>query len=450
MDDRIDLQSIAETHEKPFLIVSQDSRILAANSAFLRAYQRTLSEIRGKFCYQVTHNLDRPCDEEGEECPLQRVHQTGKPHTCLHIHAHHDRGERIHHVRVKGFPLRLGGEMLFAEIMEEIAVRSEENDLQHAMIGRSKAFLASLEQMKLAARSDAPVLVQGETGTGKELAAYFIHEHSLRCQGPFLNLDCRISTETLAESELFGYQRDAFTDSVNDRKGLFTQADGGTLFLDEIGELPKRLQTKLLRVLETGVFRRVGSDTTVSSNARIICATTRDLWQEVERGNFREDLYYRLAGLTVRLPSIRQRREDIPDLAEYLLRRIRGPRQVNASLAPEAREILEEYDYPGNVRELKNMLQAACDQVQGPTIDKALIKKVMDMRTGTDPGPEKVNTPEPGGAAHPQRVSSLAEVERAHIAILLRQHEGNRAAVAKALGVTERTVYRKLKRYGLS
>ena len=243
MSDRIDLQSIAETHERPFLIVDRDSRILAANSAFLRAYQFTLPEIRGKFCYKITHNLDRPCHQEGEECPLQRVQQTGKPHTCLHIHAHYDQAEHIHHVRVKGFPLYLGDEMLFGESMEEVLSRSDAADLQHAMIGKSKAFLASLEQMKLAAQSDAPVLVQGEPGTGKELAACFIHERSSRSKGPFLTLDCSVLTEALAESELFGHPCGAFNGSVGDRQGLIELADGGTLFLDEIGELPLTSQT---------------------------------------------------------------------------------------------------------------------------------------------------------------------------------------------------------------
>jgi DNA-binding NtrC family response regulator len=263
-------------------------------------------------------------------------------------------------------------------------------------------------------------------------------------------LDCTVLTETLAESELFGHRRGAFTGSVDDRKGLFKQADGGTLFLDEIGELPKSLQIKLLRVLETGSFRRVGTDTPVTSDARIICATNRDIWQEVNQGHFREDLYYRLACLTVRLPSVRERREDIPDLAGFLLRRIRRPGQSNMSLTTEALGVLEQHDYPGNVRELKNILQAACAQVEGPVIDAASIQKVVDMRTGAGASAGRSSAPPTSGDERRSGASYLPEVERARIARLLREHKGNRAAVARALGVTERTVYRKLKRYGLS
>jgi transcriptional regulator with GAF, ATPase, and Fis domain len=293
-------------------------------------------------------------------------------------------------------------------------------------------------------------LVQGETGTGKELAANFIHQNSARSKAPFLTLDCTVLTETLVESELFGHERGAFTGSVGDRQGLFKLADGGTLFLDEIGEMPKQLQTKLLRVLESGEFRRVGGNRTINSDVRIICATNRNLSEEVQAGNFRGDLYYRAACLSVRLPSLRERREDIPGLIDFFLKRIRRPGQPCLSITPEAVAELQEYDFPGNVRELKNILQAAATHADAAPIDVSLIAKIMSRRAPPPLPPVAASKTPPAGASTARRSSvSLQEVERAHIRELLERYQGNRAAVAKALGVTERTVYRMLKRYNL-
>ncbi len=177
---RKDLQSFVETHEKPFLVIDSESRIVAANAAFISAYQTSLEEVLGQNCCQVTHGSERPCYEAGEECPLQRVLETGRPHSCLHVHAHEDKGHHVHQVRVKGFPLRLAdGSSYLGEVMEEIAVHPADHDAD-CMIGRSPAFLAALESMQKWAKSDAPVLIQGETGTGKELAAKFIQEDRVR------------------------------------------------------------------------------------------------------------------------------------------------------------------------------------------------------------------------------------------------------------------------------
>ena len=458
MTTKTDLQAIAETHERPFLIIDKDSIIVAANSAFLKAYGTSLAGVVGRTCHEVTHGNPRPCHEMGEECPIERIRETHAPHACLHIHSHHDQGRHIHKVRVKGFPLLFeDGELYYGELMEEIAVRAEDRMSDQCMIGRSKALLAAMEALKLAAGSDAPVLIQGETGTGKELAAAFVHHNSRREQGPFLTLDCTVLTETLVESELFGHERGAFTGSVGDRQGLFKLADGGTLFLDEVGEMPKPLQTKLLRVLESGEFRRVGGNKVIRTDVRILCATNRDLAEEVKAGAFREDLYYRLACLTIHLPSLRERGEDIPDLAAFLLERIPGPGGRRLRLTPDAIVALQDYPFPGNVRELRNILQAAATRATGSTIDGTMIEQTltglptraairrereeMAPRVPRDEGPE----PEPISAGP----ASLQALERDHIARLLEAHGGDRHAVADALGVNIRTVYRKLKRYGL-
>jgi len=453
---RRDLQSIVETHEKPFLIIDRSSRILAANQAFLDAYRVSLSDVVGQLCHTVTHGSDRPCHEAGEECPLQRVAETGQPYSCLHIHAHEGTDREVHHVRVKGYPIRLAdGNLYLGEAMEEIAVRNAGEDAD-CMIGRSSVFLATLEAMKLAARSDAPVLLQGETGTGKELAAKFIHEQSSRAARPLMTLDCTVLTEALAESELFGHERGAFTGSVGDRQGLFKLADGGTLFLDEIGELPKALQTKLLRVLESGEFRRVGGNRTIRCDVRIICATNRDLRGEVADGNFRQDLYFRLACLTVQIPALRERREDIPDLAEMLLKRIQRPGQPLRRVSAEALKVLQRYDFPGNIRELKNVLQAASAHTDGPVIGADPVARLTSGVSGPASKGEVADVA-PGGdavggdsqAANAREGSALQELERAHLEQLVERYAGDRAAIARSLGVSVRTVYRKLNRYGL-
>ena len=454
MPGPVDLQSIAETHERPFLIIDANNHIVAANRAFLAAYGSTLEEILGRPCFEVTHGNPRPCYEMGEECPNQYIRASGKPHTCLHVHSHYDGARHVHQVRVKGFPLQLGADQdYYGEVFEELVVRPEGEDDRHCMLGSSKIFLASLEAMKLAAGSNATVLIQGETGSGKELAATFIHRNSARAQGPFLTLDCTVLTETLVESELFGHARGSFTGSVGERQGLFKLADGGTLFLDEIGELPKALQIKLLRVLETGEFRRVGSDHPIRSDVRIICATNRNLALEVQRGNFREDLYYRLACLTVNLPSLRERRDDIPELARFILKRIPASGEPALSLTEGAIKALAAYDFPGNVRELRNILQVASLRAAGSVIDAALIERTLGALPGAGVGAGTHATPadaaprDPDGSAG---AATMQEVERAHLQHLLAVHAGSRPAIAAALGVSVRTVYRKLKTYGLA
>jgi DNA-binding NtrC family response regulator len=310
-------------------------------------------------------------------------------------------------------------------------------------------FLQLLEHLKLAAASDAPVLLQGETGTGKDLAANFIHRHSQRSNKPFLTLDCTVLTEPLFEAEVFGHERGAFTGSVGKKEGLFELVDGGTLFLDEIGEMPATLQVKLLRVLETGEYRRVGGCSTLHTNARIICATNRNLGSDVETKSFREDLYYRVACLDLQVPTLRERLQDVPLLAEVLLERISQSTGRHYWLSPASIAELQDYQYPGNIRELRNILSVAAAQSIDGKIDVdevAAVVYCMKTRRGADhPAP-------PPGAPLPVAAPgdcSLHDLESGHIARLLDRYGGNRRQVAAAIGVSERTLYRKLKRYHL-
>jgi DNA-binding NtrC family response regulator len=321
------------------------------------------------------------------------------------------------------------------------------------MIGHSPAFLACADKLGRVAESDAPILLYGESGVGKELAAEFVHKHSPRSGRPYVSVNCAAIAESVFESEFFGHERGAFTGCVGRKQGLFELADGGTLFLDEIGEIPLSMQPKLLRVLETGEFRRVGGTVNLTADVRIISATNRNLLERVDQGLFREDLYYRIAGIDVMLPSLRERRVDIPALADALLARISGPGKNVPRLAADAISRLMSYDYPGNVRELRNVLQKAV-ALSGNGMIHAKQIQFDSMNEGKAQAAERPGIPagnpvSPFMAGTSSSALSIEEMEIRHICELLEHHSGHRRTVADILGISERTLYRKLNRYGL-
>jgi transcriptional regulator with GAF, ATPase, and Fis domain len=339
-------------------------------------------------------------------------------------------------------------------LIQQLSAPEERRTNGRRMVGQTPPFLACMDQLKMVAQAQAPVLLQGETGTGKELAAHFIHSHSDRRDKPFLTVDCTVLTENLFETEVFGHVRGAFTGSVSDRIGLYEEANGGTLFLDEVGELPLAQQAKLLRVLETGQFRRVGGRGYRKSDVRIICATNRHLWEHVTDGQFREDFYYRIACLAVRLPPLRERLDDIGLLANDLLELVSRTMPQDYSLSPEAIEQLKQYHYPGNVRELRNILFIAATQCKGNEIDAGTVSDVMRLHAKSQVREKPVLVQETGAnvkpvAASPESPASLNELEAQHIKGLLEKNNGNRRLVAQALNISERTLYRKLKKYAL-
>lgn len=296
------------------------------------------------------------------------------------------------------------------------------------MIGNSPALQAVRRLIERVAPTDKPVLIEGETGTGKELAARAVQRASLRASGPFVVINCAALPEHLVESELFGHERGAFTGAVATVPGLFEMADGGTLFIDEIGELPAPLQPKLLRVLEDGTLRRVGSTQERRVNVRIIAATNRDLAEEVRLGNFREDLFYRIHVLSLHLPPLRERRADIPLLVAHFL-------PAGWTIEPDAQAALEQYSWPGNVRQLRNVLERAMILAEHQTItlddlpeDLQLVVSEADAADGS---------------------ARLAAVERAHVLKMLERCGGNKSEAARALGIPRRTLYRLLHRWGL-
>jgi len=284
------------------------------------------------------------------------------------------------------------------------------------------------------APTQATVLLLGESGTGKEIAARTIHQRSPRAEGPFVAVNCAAISENLMESEIFGHEKGAFTGAASARRGRLELAGGGTLFLDEIGELRPGLQAKLLRVIQERRFERVGGSRTIEADVRWIAATNRDIAVMVRQGEFREDLYHRLAVFPIRLPALRERREDIAPLAETLLARI-GAELGRASLRLDAaaRRTLREALWPGNIRELANVLERAAILAEGETIRGA------DLLVGL--APQRETGP---------RVQTMAEIEEAAIRRALGTSGGNRRLAAERLGIGVRTLYEKLKRYGIS
>ena len=277
--------------------------------------------------------------------------------------------------------------------------RHPEADAGPRMVGGSGLFRQILGKLRLAAASNAPVLLEGATGTGKELAAGYIHRHSDRARGPFVTLDCTTLGEDLFESEVFGHERGAFTGSVGKRQGLFERAHGGTLFLDEIGEMPLPLQAKLLRVLESGEFRRVGSDVTRKADVRIVCASNRDLR---DTNGFRQDLYFRIACVRVRMPSLAERVEDIPVLARELLLRIGATAQRSYRLGSDALALLRSHPFPGNIRELRNVLWVAAVHSDNGRISAeqiALALQVEPVVNGSGQA-QAIDCPGPGPATN--------------------------------------------------
>jgi len=306
------------------------------------------------------------------------------------------------------------------------------------LIGQSPSFLKLIESATRVAASDSFVLIQGASGTGKELIANLIHRRSPRSNRPFVALNCASIPDSLLESELFGHEKGAFTNAINTKQGLVEVANGGTLFLDEVGDISPSIQPKLLRFLETGEFRRVGGTNLLSVDVRIVTATNKDLREEVSVGKFREDLLYRLNVFTLFVPTLAERKDDIPVLAEYFLQRkskTKNPKKLTA----QALSLLMSYDWPGNVRELEHVLEGALILSSGDYIEEADLSMYF-QRIGTIG--EEVSAEDSGSI-------SLDDLEKVHIERVLRDQNYNRSKSAEILGISIKTLYLKIKKYGL-
>jgi PAS domain S-box-containing protein len=444
----INLQSIIDASDNGFVVIDKNYNIIAANKAYCSSYGIDSEEIIGHKCHQVSHHSDVPCHLNGEDCPHKKVFETRAPHQVLHIHFDHNNEEE--HVRIKGSPVYgTDGELYLGEAVFPIAKSEDMSCDKQRMLGTSPSFLACIEEMSGAATSNVPILLNGESGVGKELAAKFIHKKSSRRAQPFVSIDCASITEGIFESELFGHERGAFTGCVGRRHGLIETAENGTLFMDEIGEIPLALQGRLLRALETGYYRRLGGREDLHVDVRVICATHNNLRQMVEDGTFRADLYYRIAGISITIPPLRERRTDIISLVNALLEKTTTHNGSAGRVSDDAMEQLQNYDYPGNIRELQNILQKAVAISTGGLITADLLK-LNDFSTSYSSQVVNINNLVRNTKTNaPSTNQSLTDVEATHIESLLHQHDGHRAKVAEELRISERTLYRKLKQYNL-
>lgn len=383
---------------------------------------------------------------------LKRMREAGVAAEVIILTGHPDIDEAIHAMKLGAYdyltkPARL------AEVEELLKRAAEKKQLQREnvalkrmvaqkegpplILGRSAAIRALLDTIERIAPTDANVLIQGETGTGKGLVARSIHQGSRRSAQPFLAVNCSAFPEPLLESELFGHEKGAFTGAVSAKPGLFEVADGGTLFLDEVGDMSPGMQAKLLQVLDAGELRRVGSTRTLKVNVRILASTNKDLAQEVRAGRFREDLHYRLNVINVALPPLRQRKVDIPLLIEHFLPQFRLPGQQAKAVSEEASALLVDYPWPGNVREVAN------------TIERLVILSP-GLVIGRDDLPPNIRAAQQVLAGVDAPDLPLAEMERRHILRVLERTRGKKAEAARLLGIHLKTLNRKLKQYRIS
>jgi len=316
-------------------------------------------------------------------------------------------------------------------------IRRRERSVGGRPIGKSKRFIDVLKLAEHVSPTDSTVLIQGESGTGKEVIAKFIHNLSTRSEGPFMSINCGALPETLLESELFGHVKGSFTGAVRDKQGLFAAARTGTFFLDEVGEMPPSLQVKLLRVLQEREALPVGATEPIPVDVRIIAATNRDLEEEVRRGNFRADLFYRLNVITLYLPPVRDRRDDLLLLIDHLLTKLATDRGIEPkALSSEALDAVMVYDWPGNVRELENALEHAVVLSRSNLIEAGALPERITKRRK-----------EPLVAERSYKNPTLEVIERAYIMYVLQAEGGNKTRAAEVLGIDPSTLYRKLSRY---
>ncbi len=351
----------------------------------------------------------------------------------------------IDDVRVIAQSVRAGRERRERQIttgeLQPLPMHSSDIEL----VGRSGAFVEVMKLVGRVAPKNLPVLITGESGTGKEVVARAVHQRSPRANARFVAVNCGAIPSELIESELFGHTKGAFTGAHVDRRGLWEEADGSTIFLDEITETTPAFQVKLLRALQEGEIRRVGSNQTVHVDVRVIAATNRDPEEEVRHGRFRQDLFYRLNAVTLYLPPLRARREDIMPLARHFAKRLAEPGARGVSFAPEAVELLEAYAWPGNIRELENAIvraAALCDQIVRP---EDLPERIRSTARAVELAPAPFAAP----ATDDEPLPSLAELERRHVVQVLRRTGNNKQAAARILGIDRTTLQRIIKRYNL-
>ena len=420
------MAAMLEAYDCPAILVSIDYEILATNSNYIKAFGK-IDLTQRHHCFEVSHGYQVPCDQAGEDCPLGTAKKSGHRERVLHIHQTPNGKE---HVDVELLPIHddQGQAAYFVELLRPVPLASGTISDQ-TLVGESKPFKEMLSKIARVASTDASTLLLGESGTGKELAAQAIHLASRRKDNAMVTLECAGLTDSLFESELFGHMKGAFTGAQSNKKGLVEFADGGTLFLDEVGDIPLSMQVKLLRLLETGTYRIVGSAEVRRSDFRLICATHKNLLQMTADDTFRNDLYYRINVFPVTVPSLAERVVDIPLLAKSLLDRL-GEEQ-KFTLTAEALELLSQHRYRGNIRELRNVLNRAIVMTDTNTIDASVIRICFDDEPVLDP-------PTESGWV------DLKTLQNNYLKQLMAAHDGDKEKIAAILGISLRSLYRKL------
>jgi len=414
-------------------------RITSFNRAAERITGVSSDEAIGQRCCDVFHASI--CEDE---CALRQALRTGKPVVCKPIYIVKADGQRIP-VSISATALKdqegrvLGGVETFRDlsVIEQLRKELQDKYTFADIVARSAAMRRILDVLPQLADSDSTILIEGASGTGKELVARAIHDLSPRRDRRFVAINCGALPDTLLESELFGYRAGAFTDARKDKPGRFAVADGGTIFLDEIGDVSSAMQSKLLRVLQERVYEPLGSVDPVSADVRVIAASNRDLGVLVKDGAFREDLYYRVNVVRIQLPPLRDRREDIPLLVEHFVSKFNRLQRKNvAGASEEVMAILLDYDYPGNVRELENLVEHGFVLCRAGLIEPRHLPAALRDRPQAD-------------SALNRGELTLKSLEKMHIAEAIRRHGGNRKAAARGLGIHPSTLFRKIKSLGI-
>jgi PAS domain S-box-containing protein len=424
--------------------VDSDWKIISFNRAAEKITGIKKEEAIGRYCWEV---FKASICEKG--CSLKRTMETGHPIINQHIFIVNSKGDRIP-ISISTAILRdkkdnvIGGVETFRDLSVEEQLRKElaKQNTFFDIISKNREMQRLFEMLELVSENDTTVLLEGESGTGKELFARAIHSISHRKKGPIVTVNCGALPDTLLESELFGYKAGAFTDAKRDKPGRFAQAEKGTLFLDEIGDISPMLQMRLLRVLQEKVYEPLGSTKSEKADVRIVAATNKNLKELVQQGLFREDLYYRINIVTLCLPPLRDRKEDIPLLLEHFLRRLNSMRGKEIQgISPKAMNILMSYDFPGNIRELENIVEYATVVCKNRLIRRIHLPETLQQKIGLRkiPASEKITGSEP----------SLEAVEKDIIYRMLRKNNWSRKLAAAQMGIHPTTLWRKMKRLNL-
>ncbi|HAA02426.1 MAG TPA: sigma-54-dependent Fis family transcriptional regulator [Syntrophobacteraceae bacterium] len=443
------LREIINTMNDGVVLVSPDGTIVMVNRALEEITGYTRGELMGESCAIFHCDVCKAVRAEGKEhwCELFEV---GHAHrrSCLLMRKDHS---YVHVLKNAALLKDEDGKVLGAvETLTDISeIDKRDQKIQqlskllggdgdfHGMVGRSPSIRKVFEIVEKAALSDAPVIIYGETGTGKELVAHAIHLLGKRHEGPYIQLNCAALNEALLESELFGHVKGAFTGAYSHREGRFEAANGGDIFLDEIGDVPLSIQVKLLRILETRQFERVGDHQPIQVDVRIITATNRKLEQLVSQGKFREDLFFRINVIPIQLPPLRERREDLPGLTEHFIRQLRTRSGKDISgLTPDAMELVMRHRWPGNVRELRSVLEYAFVIAEGGLIHPEHLPAQLARSSSGQQSPDGL-------------IASAAHDEKTALVDALMACRGNQSKAARLLGVNRVTVWHRIKKYGI-